>query len=400
MEKTTPEIIEMTIGLSREDQDRISNLRDGKFKRRDSLFKVLKETVREFAQSVQKISAKERATFFQLLAVMINSGVPLIRSLYVLADQTKNPRFKIIIRKLALGMEEGQRLSEVMADFDYVFAEAERGMIASGEASGNLGGILVDLANNAEKSAQIIAKVRNAMLYPVVIILIMITSIIIMLTMVVPKLTQLFSDAGSSLPLTTQILLRASNFTKVAWPFMLIIAIGVVIGIYFMRREKRGKYTIDMIVLRTPIFGGIMKKLMLARFSRMLSSLMASGIPIVRALNIDAKALGNEVYRQRIYFAAQDVSQGIPLGENLQDNEFLFPPMVSSMVLVGEQTANLSKVSEKIAIHYENEVDASVEALSKVMEPVILVVMGLVVGFIVAAVMQPIIAISDLSSIF
>ncbi len=400
MKQTTPEIINMTIGLSKEDQDRIAQLRDKNFKKRDSLWKVVQTSISEFIRSTQKINAKEKATFFQLLSVMINAGVPLIRSLYVLADQTKHPRFKGIIRTLAKKMEEGERLSTAMAGFESIFSEAERGMIASGEASGNLGGILVDLANDAIKSAQIIAKVRNAMIYPAVIVLIMIASIIIMLTLVVPKLTELFEGSGSELPFTTQTLLSLSEWAKVGWPFLIGLAAMAVGAVYFMRQRKEGRFVIDNFILHIPVFGLIIKKLMLARFARMLSSLMSAGIPIVRALNIDAKALGSEVYRQRIHFAAQDVAQGIPLGENLQDNDFLFPPMVSSMVLVGEQTANLAEVSDKIAMHYENEVDNAVESLSKVIEPVILVVMGLVVGFIVAAVMQPIIAVSDLTSVF
>jgi len=172
-----------------------------------------------------------------------------------------------------------------------------------------------------------------------------------------------------------------------------------VIGVIAAQRTKRGKYITHDILLRIPLFGRLLRQVMLARFTRLLASLMNSGIPIVRALEINSKAVGNEVYRQRISYASQDVAQGVPLGESLNGNTFLFPPMVSSMILVGEQTANMSEVSYKIADYYEEQVDTMVSTLSKLMEPFILVVMGLVVGFIVAAIMQPVMSLSDVSSV-
>ncbi len=389
-------ITQIEIGLSKEDQARIESLRHIK-KEKLTISGWIKKA-NDFAVSLSKIKLKDKVTFFQLLSVMINAGVPIIRSLYVLADQSTNPLLKEIIKKIAFKMESGSSFSVAMGEHEKVFSESEKGMIASGEASGNLNDILKDLAHQAEKSAGIVSKVKSAMAYPIAIITIMIIALFLMLTIVVPQLTSIFTESGKELPLATRILITMSDFAKNQWPLILIAFMALVIGFVIFRRTKTGKYVLDYALLRIPIFGSLIKKLMVSRFARLLASLLKSGVPIVKTLEIISKAIGNEVYKRRIEYAAQDVAQGIPLGENLSDSASLFPPMVSSMILVGERTANVTEVANKIADFYEDEVDNSVSTLSKLMEPVILVVMGASVGFIVAAVMQPIIALSDLSS--
>lgn len=388
----------LDIGLSREDQERIESLRevnlDTAQKRGVNLFTQLNNAVIGWT----KITLREKVTFFQLLGVMINAGMPIIRSLYVLSEQIQNLKLKSVIRQLALEMEEGKSLSQAMEDHPSVFTQADRGMIASGEASGNLKSILNDIAHQSEKSANIVAKVRGAMIYPAAILIIMCICLFLILTMVVPKLTSLFSEGGAELPATTQILLALSDLAQNYWLTLLLGFLVMVLGFLIFRQTKQGRYTLDLALLYLPIFGKLLRELMISRFARMMASLMMAGVPIVKALEIDSNALGNEVYKKRVGYAAQDVAQGIPLGENLSGSDFLFPPMVASMVLVGEQTANLSEVCGKIADYYESEVDTAVASLSKLMEPVILVVMGGMVGFIVAAIMQPIISLSDVSS--
>ncbi len=391
------EATRLDIGLSREDQERIEALRQvdlDKAEKKINLFARLNDVVIGWTT----ISLREKVTFFQLLATMINAGMPIIRSLYVLSDQMNNLKLKKVIRQLALEMEEGKSLSIAMERFDSVFTSAERGMIASGEASGTLNEILKDIAKQAEKSSAIISKVRGAMIYPCAILIIMGVCLFLILTMVVPQLTTLFTSGGQELPLTTQILLKASEIAQHSWDLILGFIVLVVLAFYFVRRSKQGRYSIDMALLYVPIFGKLIRELMVARFARLLASLINSGVPIVKALEIDANALGNEVYKKRVQFAAQDVAQGIPLGENLNGTPFLFPPMVASMVLVGEQTAKINDIAMKIADYYEDEVDNAVASLSKLMEPVILCVMGLMVGFIVSAIMLPIISLTDFAS--
>lgn len=388
----------LEIGLSREDQERIDKLRSVQLDVRPDKKQGLFEKINGVVVGWTRISLREKVTFFQLLAVMINAGMPIIRSLYVLSDQLQNLKLKIVIRKLALEMEEGESLSKAMESHPSVFTQADRGMIASGEASGNLKEILNDIAHQSEKSAMILSKVRGAMIYPAAIFIIMGVCLFLILTMVVPKLTDLFNAGGKELPTTTQLLLKASAFAQQYWGTVLLFFLAFVLGLIVVRQTKQGRRSIDLAFLYFPVFGKLLRELMISRFARMLASLMRAGVPIVRALEIDAQALGNEVYSERVGYAAQDVAQGIPLGENLSGSDFLFPPMVASMVLVGEQTANLSEVCGKIADYYEEEVDNAVASLSKLMEPMILVVMGAMVGFIVAAIMQPIISLSDVSS--
>ncbi len=398
MNETTINITKIEIGLSKEDLARIDTLKKvrGKKPKKDltGIFKSLNDLV----INLTKVKLKDKVTFFQLLAVMINAGVPIIRSLYVLADQTKNLKLQRVIRDMAKKMEEGSSFSTAMAEHPKVFGESEKGMVASGEASGNLNNILKDLAHQAEKSAGIVSKVKGAMAYPIAIITIMIIALFLMLTIVVPQLTSIFTDSGKALPGSTKLLMWMSDFARNNWFGILIGVILFAAGFVVFRKSKTGKYWTDFGLLYVPIFGALIKKLMVSRFSRLLASLLKSGVPIVKTLEITANAIGNEVYKKRVEYAAQDVAQGIPLGENLSDSEGLFPPMVSSMILVGEKTANITEVANKIADFYEEEVDNAVSTLSKLMEPVILVFMGASVGFIVAAIMQPIIALSDVSS--
>lgn len=396
-EAQNPTFIE--IGLSKEDQSRIEALRQVDIDSKNKKSGNPLVRFNEWLVGLSRVKLRDKVMFFQLLAVMINAGVPIIRSLYVLSDQNKNPRLKKIIRVLARKMEAGSSLSASMEEYKNVFSDAERGMIASGEASGNLNNILYDIAKQAEKSASILARVKGAMVYPAAIICIMMLALFLMLTMVVPKLSALFTDTGQELPTTTKILIGSSQWAQDYWPIAIIMIIATAIGFFFLGRTKKGKYSMHLALLYLPVFGKLVRQLMVARFNRLLASLMDAGLPIVKALEINANAVGNEVYKKRIMYASQDVAQGIPLGENLTNDNFLFPPMVASMILVGEQTANLSEVATKIAEHYEGQVDVMVSSLSKLLEPVILVVMGGSVGFLVAAIMQPIMALSDLSSV-
>ncbi|MFA5792474.1 MAG: type II secretion system F family protein [Candidatus Gracilibacteria bacterium] len=386
------------IGLSREDQARIEALRAINLENAGKKIHIFAR-FNEYLIGITKVTLRDKVTFFQMLSVMINAGMPIIRSLAVLSDQLHNLRLKKIVRALALKMESGESLSNAMESFPKVFGSAECGMVASGEASGSLNTILKDIAAQVEKNESIVAKVRGAMIYPATIVSIMIVCLFLMLTMVVPQLMNLFTQGGKALPLTTQYLIAGSNFAQHYWALILILAVLFFVGISIVRNSSSGRYSLDFALLRLPVFGKIIRNLMVARFARLLASLMNSGVPIVKALEINANALGNEVYKKRIEFASQDVAQGIPLGENLLESDFLFPPMVSSMVLVGEQTAKLNEVAGKIADYYESEVDNSVASLSKLMEPIILVVMGSLVAFVVAAVMQPIMALSDLSAV-
>lgn len=387
----------MDIGLSKEDLERIEALRFHEEKPKiTKKGEGILQKLNRFAVSLTRIKLRDKVTFFQLLGVMIHSGMPIIRSLYVLAEQTTNPRMKEVVRTLALKMEEGKSFSNSMRLFPTIFTEAEIGMVASGEASGQLYSILKDVSIQEEKASAVLSKVKGAMIYPAVVLAIMVISAFLMLTLVVPKLVALFEEGQKELPTATKLLLAMSDFAVHKWK-LLLLGLLIVIGlIYLISHNKKGRYILDTLVLHIPFFGKILKEVMVARFARTLSSLIHAGIPIVRALDITSNAVSNSVYRRRISFAAQDVAQGIPLGENLMNSEALFPPMVASMVSIGEKTANMAEVSGKIADYYEEQIDIRVNTLSRLIEPIVLLFMGAMVAFLVAAIMGPIISLTDL----
>lgn len=357
-----------------------------------SLFARMDEAVKSFGSP----NPKDKATFFRLLAIMINAGIPLIKSLDTIADQTVNHSLKKAIFEMARDIEKGGTLSASMARFPKIFTDAHLGMIRSGEASGQLNQILKQLATEVEKSAAIVRKVRGAMMYPGFIIIVMIGVVSAMMILVVPKISSIFAESGKELPALTKFVVGTSNFMVDKWPLIFGGIFGLVVAFIFARRTEQGRYTSDWLVLHFPLFGPLVQKSILARFSRSLGNLLSSGVPIIQGLQINAKGLGNAIYRKRVELAAEDIARGIPLGESLRDSPE-FPAMMVQMIGVGEQTAQLDTIAGKIADYYEDEIDTAVQSLSKIMEPLILVVVGVVVGAIIAAVMMPIIQLADVS---
>lgn len=344
-----------------------------------------------------KIKVRDKATFFRLLAVMINSGLPLIRSLRTLGGQSANsPKLQKTLFQLAQGIEAGKSLSVAMGEFPSVFNEAQIGMIRAGEASGQLNKTLRDLAEEVEKSASLARKVKGALVYPVVILTLLVAVIFVMMIAVVPQLTKLFTQTGQELPLPTKILIGVSNFAVAYWPVVIIGFLGLVFGILFWKKTRSGRYIWDSMLLHLPIFGQVIQKAALSKFARSFSNLMSSGVPIIKSIEIVANAIGNEVYKKRLYLTAEDMRRGIPMAENLSESK-LFPNMVVNMIEVGEQTAQLENVTLKVAEFYDEEVDEVVKSLTKIMEPLIIVIIGVTVGGVVAAIMLPIIQLTNVA---
>lgn len=361
-----------------------------------SAAKGLLTQINEFLQSLGTPSPKDIATFFRLLSIMINAGIPLIKSLDTIGDQTMNRKLKLAIYEIARAIERGGTLSASMAAYPDIFTDGHLGMLRAGEVSGQLNSILKQLAIEVEKVASIKRKVKGAMMYPFFIVLVLIAVITGMMIFVVPKVADIFLQSGSELPLLTKIVISISNFMQQQWPYLL----GGLLLLYpiylFIKRNPQGNYAIDWALLHMPIFGPLLQKSILARFSRSLANLLTSGVPIVQGLMINAKGLSNAVYQKRVELASEDIARGIPLGESLRDAPE-FPNMMVQMISVGEQTAQLDTIAVKIAEYYEDEVDVAVNSLAKVLEPLILVVVGVVVGGIIGAIMMPIIQLSQIS---
>lgn len=347
--------------------------------------------------SKSSVRVRDKASFFHLLSVMINAGIPMVKALRSLQAQMQSvPRLQMVIDELASGIESGTSLSDAMLIYESVFSEAEMGMVKSGEVSGQLSRVLDNLADDAEKAASIKSKIKSAMMYPVVIFCLLIAVISVMMIAVIPKLTELFATAGGDLPTVTKVVVGISDF-MVNHTLALIVGVaGLVAFLIFFGKTDIGHYAYDKIKISVPIFGDLFKKAYLSRFARSLSNLLDSNVTILRTLEITANSIGNEVYRRRLLLSLEDIKQGIPLAENLSASD-LFPPMLVNMIDVGEKTAQLDEITAKVAKFYEDEVDTAVAGISKIIEPVILVVIGLSVGTVVAAVMLPIMKLSDLS---
>ncbi|MCC6643668.1 type II secretion system F family protein [Candidatus Peregrinibacteria bacterium] len=344
-----------------------------------------------------KIKLKDIAVTYRLLATMINAGMPLIKSLNTLAVQSeKIPKLQRVLFDLAQQIETGSSFSQSMEKYPEVFSPAQIGAIQAGEASGQLNKTLKNLATEMEKSAAIVGKVKGALVYPVVILCIMFIVIFLMMVLVIPQISQLFTDSGQELPAVTQFLINMSNFTVSYWWAIILVVLGLVFGTISWKNSKAGRYYWDLLMLNIPVFGNLVKKSTLSKFAYSFGNLLSSGVPIIKAMEIVAVAVGNEVYRKRFLLTAEDMKSGIPMAENLSSSK-LFPSMLVNMIEVGEQTAQLENVTQKVAEFYDEEVSTAVTALTKIMEPLIIVIVGITVGGLVAAIMLPIIQLTNVA---
>jgi type IV pilus assembly protein PilC len=350
-----------------------------------------------------KITPQDKAVCFRLLAVMINAGLSIIKSLKILSEQTDNKRLQNILREVGNHVETGSSFSGALSDHKDVFNDAEIGMIASGEASGQLNKTLNDLAIETEKSANLKSKIHSAMIYPGVVLTVLVLAVILVMTLVIPSLSELFTGAGVELPIITRLLVSASNWFISStlfvpnWLLVILVMVGAFLFIQAWKSTAKGKYTWDGLMLRLPIFGLLMKKVALASFARQLALLSSSGVAIIRSLEITANAVGNEVYKRRLLEVKEEVERGVPIHKVIEGDK-LFPSLVVSMIAVGEQTAQLGNVADKIATFYDEEVATFVKNLSTIMEPMIIVIVGAMVAGLVAAIMMPIMQIADIAS--
>ncbi len=344
-----------------------------------------------------KLKADIKANFFHLLGVMINAGIPMIKALTALIRQSdKSPKMKLVIQDLVDSIIAGMSLSKAMQQFPDVFTEQEIGMVQAGEASGQLSKTLEVLSHDAEKASSIKKKVKSALMYPAVIFTLLIAVIVVMLVYVIPQLTDLFSSIGGDLPLITQIIVGMSDFLINQKLILISILLIIVLSYVTASKTPQGRLLLDKIKLNIPIFGALFMKAYLSRFARSLSNLLDSSVSILKTIEITARSIGSEVYKSKLTLTLEDIKQGIPIAEAISESD-LFPPMLVSMVEVGEKTAQLDNIMAQVADFYEAEVDTAVAGLSKIIEPIILIIIGLTVGAVVAAIILPIMQLSNLA---
>ncbi len=351
------------------------------------------DQLNEFTLRFQNIKLKDKVIFYRLLSTMLNAGMPLLKWVGVLERQEKNLVFKRMLEVFIVDLKQWKTLSECLELYPSSFDEAEVGMIKAGEKTGKLNEALTGLADQVEKVASISWKLKSALMYPAMIMVVVFGVIFVMMTMVVPKLLDIFDDKDS-LPGTTQTLIAISNVFTNYWYLIIISIVLVCIGVSFWKKTPTGKYNFDKILLKIPIFGSITHKVVLSKFSRVFSWLIGSGVSVVESLKIVADAVGNEVYRQRILLLSEDVKQWMKIWESL-DGDKLFPDIMIQMIQVWEQAAKLDHTIIKVADFYDEQVDNTVATINKLLEPFIIVFLAVVVWFIAISIMQPIMNLAD-----
>lgn len=349
-----------------------------------------------FILSSQKLKTKQKVMFYRLLSTMINAWMSLVKSISVLEKQEKNAVVKNILLKFWDELKNGKNLSECMDLYPSSFLDAEVWMVRSWEKTWKLNTILQDLSNQIEKVDSISWKIKSALMYPAFIMVVVLGVIFIMMVVVVPKLLEIFQDK-SKLPASTKTLILISDFFVNYWYVIIFLILFIKMSISFWRKTESGKYMYDDFMLKVPVFWGIVKKMILSKFSRVFSWLISSWISVVESLNIVSDVVWNEVYRQKILFLKQDVEVWIKIWESL-DWDPLFPDMIVQMIQVWEQTAKLDKTIVKVAEFYEEQVDNVISTLNKLLEPFIIIFLAIVVWFIAIAIMQPIMWLADMVS--
>jgi len=334
------------------------------------------------------VKTREVVIFTRQFATMINSGLPLVQSLSILAEQTENKRFAKIIGEVLHDIESGQTLADSMRKHPQVFTELYVNMVAAGEAGGILDVILLRLATFLEKNDALVRKIKGAMTYPAVMLFVVVAATTILLWKVVPVFAGIFLDAGLTLPAPTRVVLGVSEFLQ---GYMLYIIGAVIVAAFLLRRYYKtegGQLVIDGLLLKMPVLGQMLRKSAVSRFTRTLGTLVSSGVSILEGLQITARTSGNRVIHDAVMASRASIAGGATISEPLKSSG-VFPPMVVQMINVGEQTGGLDEMLTKIADFYDDEVDAAVSALTSVLEPIMIVVMGVVIGGMVVAMYMP-----------
>jgi type IV pilus assembly protein PilC len=341
------------------------------------------------------IGTRDVVIFTRQFATMINSGLPLVQSLNILAQQTENPKLKDITRAVVFDVEAGNTLADAFAKHPTAFSQLYVNMVAAGEAGGILDTILLRLATFLEKNDKLIRKVKSAMIYPGVILSVAAGAIAILLIFVIPVFKTMFTDAGVALPAPTRLVIWLSEFLQTFW-WAVLVGIGLVaFAIKKYYDTSGGKRRVDGFLLGLPVLGDVLRKSAVARFTRTLGTLISSGVSILDGLEITAKTAGNTIIQDAIMASRASIAGGDTIAAPLEKSG-VFPPMVISMIAVGEQTGGLDEMLSKIADFYDDEVDVAVSGLLSMLEPLMILFLGVIVGGMIVAMYLPIFSMMDI----
>ncbi len=353
-----------------------------------SLNKESEDSGSGFSFILDKIKPKDLVTFSRQLSVLISANVALVQAMKILVDQTENVKFKMVLSEITDDIDEGAQFSAALARKPDVFSDFFTNVVKSGETSGKLDEVLNYLADELEKDYDMQSKIKGAMIYPIFVLLLMTVVGVVMLVFVVPKLTSVMEESGVELPLPTKILIAVSDFLAAYWWLVVAGVIGGIVGFKAAKKNPTSKRFLDMVILRLPIFGPLFQNIYLVRFTRSLQTLIIGGVNISKALGIVAEVVSNSVYSELILKSKHEVEDGNSISGAFQDNKNV-PNMVPQMMNVGEKTGKLDEVLKRITEFYTREIDNTVANLMTLMEPLIMIIMGIGVGIMVAAIILP-----------
>ena len=337
---------------------------------------------------IRPVAIKDLVVFSRQFSVMISANLVLVQALKIAAEQTNNVALRLIISEVAYEVDGGSALSTAMAKRPKIFSPFYTNVIRSGETSGRLDEVLLYLADEMEKDYDMASKIKGAMIYPAFVLSSLVIVGIIMMVWIVPKLTSILQETGAQLPLTTRIVIGTSDFLIAYWWVLLIVAISTFFGIRFFLQTQYGRRTLDSIKLRLPVFGELFQLIYIVRFTRSLNTLLAGGVTIAKSLDIVADVVGNSIYKEIIIRSKRDVEEGGSISKAFMASNQI-PKMVPQMIVVGEKTGKLDVVLKKVTDFYSREISNTLNNLVSLLEPLIMVVMGVGVGVMMAAILLP-----------
>jgi type IV pilus assembly protein PilC len=339
-------------------------------------------------KGLSRVTLQDKVNFTRQLSTMINAGLNITESLSILENQA-NPAMGQLLNDVVREVEGGGNFADALEKHPKVFDQIYVALIRSGEAAGVLDKILLRLADNLEKGSEFRRKIKGAMVYPVIVVGGMIAVIVIMVIFVIPKLTMIYEEFQADLPISTKILIGVSKFASHFWWIVLIILAGLVFFVKALSRNPQVKKQLDWLTFKMPIIGKLRKGMVLTEFTRTLGLLIGSGILIVEAIDVTCKSLGSPNYEEKMRDVAKEVEKGLPLATALARTE-IFPPILPQMIAVGEETGKLDEVLGKVSTYFEQEADAAVKGLTTAIEPIIMIILGVGVGFLMISIIMPI----------
>ena len=336
----------------------------------------------------KKIKSKDLSVFCKQLYAMLKAGVTIVTSLEILKQQTENKKLSRVIGSMYEDLQKGNTLSEALSQHKEVFPEIFISMVEAGELSGNIDVIMNRLSSHFEKEYKIENKVKSAMTYPMVLAIVASAVVVFLLTTIMPTFVEMYSSSGVELPGITKVMISMSGFIKNRWYILVLFIVGLMFLVSALKKSSKVQYQMDYYKLRVPVLKSLVLKIATSRFTRTLSTLMGSGVPLLQALETVSGVTGNTYVKSKILEVKEDVRRGLPLSQLLKKQN-IFPPMVHNMIKIGEDSGSIEEILDKTADFYDEEVETAIQRATALLEPLMIVVMAIVIGFIVIAMVVP-----------